>query len=191
MLPISASEASNWPSLCFHFMLKRSAMTVYGQSSFDMFANPVVSDNQDTVLYDVLATFSDGSTTHKYTLIDGIGYSSTGDSEVNCLDSEAGKLPAVNSIVAALNDAVAVSSDSIDCPSGKLFKITVHGIDLALCASGSSGFTLSNSDMDVTVEFMTNHIAIQVPSADMSERCEKVASSTAMTSFGKSILTGQ
>ncbi|KAE9084960.1 hypothetical protein PF010_g20635 [Phytophthora fragariae] len=170
-------------------------MNVYGQSNFDMYANPVVSDNQDKVLYDVLATFKDGSTMHNYTLIDGIAYSIMSDNSarpsVNCLDSEAGKLPAINSIVAALNDAVAVSSESIDCSSGGLFKITVNGIELALCALGSSGFTLFNADMDVTVELMKNHFDIQIPSTDMSSQCVKTASSSAVTSFGKSVLTGQ
>ncbi|KAE8989802.1 hypothetical protein PR003_g22756 [Phytophthora rubi] len=170
-------------------------MNVYGQSNFDMYANPVVSDNQDKVLYDVLATFKDGSTMHNYTLIDGIAYSIMSDNSarpsVNCLDSEAGKLPAIISIVAALNDAVAVSSESIDCSSGGLFKITVNGIELALCALGSSGFTLFNADMDVTVELMKNHFDIQIPSTDMSSQCVKTASSSAVTSFGKSVLTGQ
>ncbi|KAJ8575901.1 hypothetical protein ON010_g3311 [Phytophthora cinnamomi] len=203
-LPICAfeqPETSIWPALRFHFKLKRSSMNVYGQSSFDMYANPTLSENQDKVLYDVSATFKGESTVYNYTLIDGTAYSSSWESAdsgaittVNCLNSETGKLPAINSIVAALNDAAAVSGDrseSIDCPSGNLFKVAVNGVDLALCALGSSGFTLFGSDMDVTVEFMKNHFDIQEPSTNMNELCEKVVASSGVTPFGKSVLTGQ
>ncbi|GMG17504.1 unnamed protein product [Phytophthora fragariaefolia] len=203
VLPIRAFEqsgTSEWPALRFHFKLKRSSMEVYGQSDFEMIANPIVSGDQDSVLYDVFATFKDGSKVYNYTLVDGIAYSSSWSSDtssispaVSGLDSDAAKLPSINSIVAALEDVVPVSgagSAPIDCPSESLFKLTVNGIDLVLCAADSSGFTLFGGDMDATVQFMNNHLDIIAPRTDMHQ-CAEVASPSAITSIGKSILTGK
>ncbi|KAJ8569196.1 hypothetical protein ON010_g6064 [Phytophthora cinnamomi] len=202
----AATGTASWPSLRFHFTLKRSSMKAYGQSEFDMYANPIVSDNQGKVLYDVFATFTEGPTLHNYTLIDGVAHSSsvpysgspsdanTATQTVTCLDTEAGKLPPINAIAEAINYATPVSgsgSTSIDCSSGSLFKVTVNGIDFALCASGSSGFTMQGTDMDVAVEFLESAIDIETPRLTCKDECMKVSSASAVTPIGKDVLTGE
>lgn len=206
---ITTGNTTAWPSLRFHFTLKRSFMKVHGQSDFSMYANPIVSNIKDNVLYDVFSTFTEGSTLYNYTLVDGIAYASTSlysgslsdDSiathSVSCLDSELGTLPAINSIVATINEATAVSSVAgsesvaVNCASGSLIKVPVNGIEFALRATNTSGFTMQGSDMDVIVEILESRIDIQVPTTDAKAKCTKVASSSSVTSIGKSLLTGQ
>jgi hypothetical protein len=157
-------------------------------------ANPAVSEDQQHVLYDTSASFTEARAVYNYTLIDGAAYSSQQleDSSVSpsvgCLSSESGKLPSINAIVKALNAAVPVSnnSGSVGCPSGELFKITATGIDFALCASGSSGFTMHGSDLDVGVQYVES---FDIPAVTV-DGCTKVASPSSVTSIGKALLTG-
>ncbi|KAJ8575900.1 hypothetical protein ON010_g3312 [Phytophthora cinnamomi] len=193
-------STANWPSLRFHFKLKRSSMNVYGESDFDMYANPVVSDNQDSVLYDAVATFSDESTQINYTLIDGTARmairSSDEDTTVTCLDTESDKLPPINTITNALNEATALSSASgsgsgaVQCPHGSLFKVLVNGIHFALCASGTSGFTMTGTDVDIVVDYLDYRVEIKKMTSATME-CETVASASPLTALGKSLLTGK
>ncbi|KAG7381331.1 hypothetical protein PHYPSEUDO_006176 [Phytophthora pseudosyringae] len=194
------NTTASWPSLRFHFMIKRSSMEVHGNSDFSVFANPVVSNS--SVQYDTFATFMEDSTRYNYTVVDGLGYasgSSLDDSSphIECDDTD--MVPSINSIVSALNEAVPVSSISssssgaIDCSSGNTFKTTVNGIDLGLCFSGSSGFTMYGSDMEIAVEYLESRENIVKPTFDDGEKleCEKVASPASVTSIGTSFLTGQ
>ncbi|ETM55372.1 hypothetical protein L914_01395 [Phytophthora nicotianae] len=195
----SSAVVTDWPSLEFHFKVKRNSMNVHGQSDFFMFANPVVSTDGNRVLYDVFSTISDGRTVYNYSLINGVGFSSISSLDntvapsINCLDSELGKLPPINAIVNALNDATVVSSTGntlIECPSGELFKVTVNGFDFALCASDSSGFTLQGGDMDVEVKDLDSPVDIQKPT-NPKQHCEAVAKPSSITPIGESLLTGQ
>ncbi|KAG1691687.1 hypothetical protein DVH05_026699 [Phytophthora capsici] len=168
-------------------MIKRQSMEVHGHSDFSVLANPVVSSS--SVIYDTFTTFSDD---YNYTVIDGRGYASNG-LEVECDDSDT--IPSINSIVQALNEAVPVSSVSsstgvIACPSGETFKVTVNGIDLGVCFSGPSGFTLYGSDLEVDVEYLKSSEGISKPIFDGIE-CEKVASPTVVSAIGRSLLTGE
>ncbi|KAI9984802.1 hypothetical protein PInf_006267 [Phytophthora infestans] len=107
--------ASNWPSLQFDFTVKRNSMNVYGRSEFTMSINPAVSGANSQVLYDVYSTFSDGSSTTSYMLLNGVGYlscDSTDPPSVSCLDTEADMLPPVNEIVKAINKATAAPSSA-------------------------------------------------------------------------------
>lgn len=63
-----------WPGLRFQFTIKQSAKNVFGQSDISMYANPVVSNNNAKVLYDVYATFTENNTLHNYTLVDSVAY---------------------------------------------------------------------------------------------------------------------
>ncbi|KAE8878507.1 hypothetical protein PF005_g8310 [Phytophthora fragariae] len=47
-----ATSLANAPSLRLQFTLKRDSMKIYGQSQFYVFANPVVSSDNTSVLYD-------------------------------------------------------------------------------------------------------------------------------------------
>uniref|UniRef100_H3GV54 Uncharacterized protein n=1 Tax=Phytophthora ramorum TaxID=164328 RepID=H3GV54_PHYRM len=129
---------TDWPSLIFHFTLKRSSVNIYGQKNFDMAANPVLLDNESNILYDVFATFSP---LYNYTLVGGVAYLSTsivGDSSasvpvVKCLESESEIFPPINIIVAALNEARLIPSAGTDiqCSSTNLYKVSVNGVDFA------------------------------------------------------------
>lgn len=52
----------DWPSLKLHFTLKHDSMRVYDQLEFDVYANPVVSDdgNSLSVIYDEYVDFTEG-----------------------------------------------------------------------------------------------------------------------------------
>ncbi|EGZ14249.1 hypothetical protein PHYSODRAFT_448479, partial [Phytophthora sojae] len=204
----AVQKTADWPSLRFHFTLKRDTMKIHGQSQFDIYGNPIVSAKTNTVLYDAFATFTEHTTLYNYTLLHGVAYSSstpyTGSPEddskakptVACLDKETAKLPSINAIVAAIGDATAVnkaSGSNFDCSSGSLFKVTVNRVEFALCASGSTGFKLQGTDMDISVEFLESHIDIYVPKLAEKKRlqCTSVASPSPITPVGKALLTGQ
>ncbi|KAK1929110.1 hypothetical protein P3T76_015403 [Phytophthora citrophthora] len=195
VVQVSAQDDTDWPSLRFHFTLKRSSMKVHGESEFSMYATPFLSDKKEKVLYDVFASFRDDEMLYNYTLVAGIPYASTlplhktNSPSVTCIDSESGTLPAINSIVAAINQATPVTSggNGSNCVNGKVFKVTIHGIDFALCSS-SSGFTMQGTDMDINVGFLEERVDIVHPS-DTS--CEEEVAYNAVTSIGSSLLTGQ
>ncbi|KAG3078035.1 hypothetical protein PI124_g19965 [Phytophthora idaei] len=199
-----SGSTTEWPSLRFHFTIKRSSMKVHGQSDFSMYANPIVSSRADSVLYDVFATFTEDSKLYNYTLINGVAHSTStpysGNPSddvkptptVSCVDAESSKLPNINAIVSALNGATATpKSNDITCASGNLFKVTVYGIDFALCASGSAGFIMHGSDMDIDVEFLESPIDIVVPTQKDKTECKKIASASSVTVTSKGLLTGQ
>eukprot|EP00644_Phytophthora_capsici_P012921 jgi/Phyca11/13891/fgenesh1_pg.PHYCAscaffold_5_\ len=103
------------PSLRLHFTLKRSSMEIFGHSEFDIFANPVISPDNTTVLYDGYAKFEDETTSRTLLLVDGVVYyvkSAVDNASVpettRCI--AASSLPPLNSIIAALNDAIPISS---------------------------------------------------------------------------------
>ncbi|OWZ02840.1 hypothetical protein PHMEG_00025529 [Phytophthora megakarya] len=177
-IEVHIQNVSNWPSLRFDFTLKRSSMAIFGQSSFSMFANPVLSDSNSRVVYDTFATISDGSATYNYTLVDGISIISKSSVEnktmtsFTCLGSESGNLPPVNAIVTALNEATTVveSDTSTRCSSGKMYKVSINNIDFSLCTFGSSGFKLYGNDMNIAVEYMDLPVNIIIRYVDAKHR---------------------
>lgn len=121
-------------------------MNVYGQTQFYVFANPVVSSDNTSVLYDGYAAFMNGNTDYTFMLVNGVAYfvtSQVGDASsasAQCLSSSL--LPPINDIVSALNDATAISSaaagnDTIACASGNLFQATLGDTNFVICSSGS------------------------------------------------------
>ncbi|KAF4320653.1 hypothetical protein G195_006125 [Phytophthora kernoviae 00238/432] len=192
------------PSLRMQFTLKRDSMKIHGQSQFYVFANPVVSFDNSTILYDGFTAFMDGTTDYTYLLVDGIAYSVTstvGDSSsagtATCLSSDL--LPPLDSIVTVLNGATAIASASesddgtISCSSGDLFKVTLGGADFVLCGEGSSGFKIYGSDLDIAVEFLDSPVAITAPtlSSGAALSCETVVTATSVTATTLALLTGQ
>ncbi|KAF4131843.1 hypothetical protein GN958_ATG18876 [Phytophthora infestans] len=196
-----------WPALRFHFTIKKETMKVYDQTSFDMYANPTVQDANKNVLYDVYATFTQPKALHNYTLVDGIAYSemtpfTTGSSSgvptplTVCLDSESGKLPAINSIVAAVSEATAASgngSAASTCTTGGAYETTINGADYEICVTGTTGFTMKGSDMEVSVEYLDNQIDIKPPTMDRKEasRCKDLGLSSSVSAIGHALLTGE
>ncbi|GMG18228.1 unnamed protein product [Phytophthora fragariaefolia] len=194
-----------WPGLRFQFTIKKSTMNVYGQSDFSMYANPVVSNNNAKVVYDVYATFTQNNTLHNYTLVDSIAYFedtpfSSGSGVVTpvtkCIDSESGNLPPVNAIVAGINEAKNASSlpgnDTAvtECYGGSVYKTQINGADYTLCASGPTGFTMKGSFMDISVLYLESQIEI-VPPTMVARKCPIVATPTSVTPIGHSLLTGE
>ncbi|CAI5745888.1 unnamed protein product [Peronospora destructor] len=169
-----------------------------------MYANPIVLDKNNYVLYDVYTTFSQDKMRYNYTLVNGILYlqstwfsadnaSASPTPVVACFGAEFIKLPAINSIVAAVNEATTVANSGSDakiqCTTGSFYKTTLHGIDYTICESRTKGFTMQSSDMDVSVKYLHSHIDIQLPIID--HKCSSVASFTSVTALGYSLLTGE
>ncbi|ETL49084.1 hypothetical protein L916_01374 [Phytophthora nicotianae] len=196
------NTTTQWPSLRFNFRLKRSSMKVNGQSMFSMVADPVVSVDESHVLYDTFATFTEDTTVHNYTSVNGTAYYSSNDlnnstapATIECLDPELDHLPPINTIVDAINLAIPISRGpgGVVCPSENLFKVVVNDIDFALCASGLSEFTMYGSDMDITVEYVETRLSISSPMVmnDELPGCVNSMSPSIVTSTGKSVLTGK
>eukprot|EP00644_Phytophthora_capsici_P009696 jgi/Phyca11/117968/e_gw1.35.244.1 len=177
------TSTTEWPSLKLHFRLKRGTMQVNGQPEFDVYANPVVSKDGLSVSYDGYVDFTEGSTLTRYTMVDGIAYSTTTTSETDqtqALSStsqcaEVRALPPFSDMLPALNDATPAANATLDgakikCTPGNLFKVTFRGLSLAVCASGSSGVHVYGSDMEIG--------------------CEKVVNATAVTDTTIALLTG-
>ncbi|KAL3658081.1 hypothetical protein V7S43_016924 [Phytophthora oleae] len=196
----TAVVATNWPSLEFHFTLKRSTMKIHGQSNFSLFANPILS--ADSVLYDVWSTFTEDKIVYNYSLVKGVVFASSdsNDSTVDpsaiCPDSELGELPPINALVRSLSGAVAISTEErqggiIQCLSGNLFKTRVNGFEFAVCALGSSGFIMQGSDVDVEVRYLDSPVDIHEPIGDSTRNCSATVTANPVTPLGKSLLTGK
>ncbi|KAL3658088.1 hypothetical protein V7S43_016931 [Phytophthora oleae] len=195
VLHVATAETSPvWPVLQLQFSVKRSSMGIFGRSNFSMMATPVASDDATQVLYDVFATFTHAATVYNYTVVNGkASLSSSGgalESATKCLKAESEVLPPVNSIVAALNQATAILSIPRDfqCSSDNLFKISVNSIDFAVCATGTSGFTMHSSDLDVQVVYSWDYPGILSNTA--VQECAAITQPTRITPIGHSLLTG-
>ncbi|OWZ00423.1 hypothetical protein PHMEG_00028385 [Phytophthora megakarya] len=181
-------------------------MKVHGQSKFSLSANPVVSEDGNAVLYEVFASFTEGTTVTNYTLLNSVAYMSIGSTvesstppSVECLGAGASEILPINDIVKAIGGATAMSSSSgsgysaDECSKG-LFKVSMNGITFVLCVSGSTGFKLLGSDMDITVEYLKTDVTVAPPivytdSSD-DDDCETVVAASPVTPIGKSLLTG-
>ncbi|CEG40485.1 uncharacterized protein PHALS_10681 [Plasmopara halstedii] len=177
-------------------------MNLYGQSQFYVFANPVVSSDNTSVIYDGYSRITDGAGEFTYTLANGIAYvvtssmGSTSDSIADCLDSTL--LPPFNDIISALNNATAVSNgivgnDTITCASGIKFQVTLSDATFVICSSGSNDFTAYESDMDITVDYLNSPVTITPPSlnSDVALSCETVIKPISVSETALVILTGQ
>lgn len=200
------TSSTEWPSLKLHFTLKRDSMQVYGQPEFDVYANPVVSDDGLSVTYDGYVDFTEGSTLTRYLLVDGVAYSTisaetTDQSQIvpstsECLPSN--MLPPLNDMLPALNMATPVSSANLDgakikCSAGNLFKVTFPGLNLAVCASGSTGVHIYGSDLEIGVKYLKNPVQITAPKLNASalSECKTVVNATAVTATAAALLTGE
>ncbi|KAL3667076.1 hypothetical protein V7S43_008018 [Phytophthora oleae] len=180
-------------------------MQVNGQPEFDVYANPVVSKDGLSVSYDGYVDFTEGSTLTRYALVNGIAYSTISTSETDqtqassstsqCADVRA--LPPFSDMLPALNDATPASNATLDgakikCTPGNLFKVTFRGLNLAVCASGSSGVHVYGSDMEIDVKYLKKRVKIAAPklTASAAKDCEKVVNATAVTETTIALLTG-
>ncbi|GMF29923.1 unnamed protein product [Phytophthora lilii] len=187
-------------SLRVHFKLKRSSMQIYGQSEFDVFANPVVSSANTAVRYDGYANFTESGTNHTFVLVDGIAYfvTSTADGTVTAECSSSSSLAPLNLIIPALNDATAISSAIVDdkkvnCPTGDLFKVVLGDATFVLCASGSAGFVVYGSDLDISVQYLDSPVSITAPtlSEDEARACGTIVTPSPVTATTLALLTAE
>lgn len=191
----SQPSLADAPSVKLHVTLKRASLQIHGQSEFVVFANPVVSANGASVLYDGYATFVDDDSTFTYSYVDGAGYLSTSDGgkeTVRCIPPST--LP-FNSVLSALNDATpipnaSIGDEAVECAGGNLFKTTFAGAHFAICAAGESGFTASSSDLTIDVEYLDSPVKIPTPTLTNSSSCGAVATSTSVTPTTLALLTG-
>lgn len=195
-------DAQALPTLRLHFIMKRSTLNVHGLSEFDVLANPVVSDK--SVSYNSVATFQVGDVTHKYIVVDGVTYHVTESAAgtvsqtiTTCLAADS--FPQVSEILAALNGASRIngvqSSQSIDCPSDKLYKLAFGGETFVLCSTlrtNGSGFKVFGADLSVEVRYMSSAVSIVAPAltAEQAEACGKLTSSASVSTRTMSLLSG-
>jgi hypothetical protein len=190
------SSLAEAPSVKLHVTFKRKTMKLHGQSEFDIYAAPVVSDNGDSVLYDSYATFTDDDAEYRYTLADGAAYLTTRDSSdaetVQCLPPHT--LP-FDEILPALNNAVPIPSASIgnnpiDCTSGNLFKTTFAGAHYAICSMGEAGFTAHSSDVGVKVEYLDGPVSVETPELPSGSACQPLVEASSLTPTAVALATG-
>ncbi|KAL3658077.1 hypothetical protein V7S43_016920 [Phytophthora oleae] len=170
-------------------------MKVYGLSEFSMLATPTFSDNSTEVLvfYNVSARFIQDANVYAYT--EDNGFSAVNGTE--CYNSESTKVPSINSIVSAINEATAVPRDSesgdefIKCTTGDLFKVSLNGATLTLCSS-TEGFTMTSREWDISVEYLTKPVEIKRPQVEgNASRCTTSSIPTSVTAIGQTLLTGK
>ncbi|KAK1943764.1 hypothetical protein P3T76_005160 [Phytophthora citrophthora] len=197
------SSLADAPSLRLHFSLKRSSMEIFGHSEFDIFTNPVISPDNTTVLYDGYAEFVDETTSRTLLLVDGIVYyvksavdNASTPETARCI--AASSLPPLNSIITALNDAIPISSatsegEVVSCPRDRLLKSSLGGMTFVACSLGSQGFAIYGSDLDVTVEYLSDPVDITAPRLTEEEAlsCEVVVEPSTVTPVTLALLTGQ
>uniref|UniRef100_A0AAV1UBX0 Uncharacterized protein n=1 Tax=Peronospora matthiolae TaxID=2874970 RepID=A0AAV1UBX0_9STRA len=202
---LQAAPTTSWPSLYFAVTLKGGAM-VYGQSEFPMFANPVLSNNGNSVIYNVLAPFRENFFSPafeqtvvltNYTIVDGLAFLvniSSADSytvpSTECLSTESGKLalPPINAIVRGIMSATRIAApDSADqCTNGQ-YDVSVGDNKYTLCASTDQKFSLTGSNMDIAVSFA--NFWGTPPDFGTRSGCKEVVKPVAVASTGKSLLT--
>ncbi|OWZ09557.1 hypothetical protein PHMEG_00017722 [Phytophthora megakarya] len=190
----SVSKAS---SLRLHVKLTTKNMKIHGQSAFDVFANPVVSDDHTNVHYDGFTSFVEGDSTYSYMFVGGRSYmvesTTNGNTSkpVRCLPSV---IP-FEQILPALSNATAIPSARVGgkpivCPSGSLFKTSFGSVDFVLCASNASGFTAYGLEVQLTAEFLPSPIRNTLLTfSDTS--CPVVATPSQVTPTAVALLTGE
>ncbi|KAF1331325.1 hypothetical protein FI667_g4532, partial [Globisporangium splendens] len=191
-------------SLRLHFTIKRNTMYINGASEFDVFANPVLSDN-NSIAFNGQATFVDGTTVQKYTLVDGVTYSVTQSAPYGVVSETVTCLPAtvtapLQELVSAINGATPVvnvlaADEQVSCEAGSVYKITFGGETYALCAAkqaSGAGFKIIGSDLDIEAFYLSEPVSITAPSVDaaVALTCEKVVTTTVMTAATEALLTG-
>ncbi|GMF36687.1 unnamed protein product [Phytophthora lilii] len=180
-------------------------MLVHGQSAFEVFAKPVVSEDGTSVRYDGFATFTQGDLQFTYVLVDGKAYivettgngtTSAASKTIRCLES----ITPFDSIVAALNTLKIIPRSEVaddfgeGCGSGTLLQTTrpFGGVNFSVCALGADGFVAYGGSMIMQVEYDVNpYLNISTPAVtDGSATCGIVSKPTPVTSTTLALLIG-
>ncbi|KAL3660428.1 hypothetical protein V7S43_014581 [Phytophthora oleae] len=195
--PQSKTSLDSLPSLKLHVTLQRKALELHGQAEFDVFANPIVSDDGSSVLYDGYATFVEGHERFTYSLVDGAPYLVTNDSSSNAASVRCippSTLP-FNAILPSLNAAESIPSasiggEAIECEGGELFKTSFAGVHYAICSTDEAGFTALASDVTIDVDYLDK--PVDIPEIDLQggKSCEVLAEPVELTPLALALLSG-
>ncbi|RQM12516.1 hypothetical protein DD237_007798 [Peronospora effusa] len=107
-------------------------------------------------------------------------------------------LPLLTNILPALNNAILISSATLEgatikCSTGNLFGTKFRGLNLAICASGSLGIHIYGSDMEIEIKYLKKHVTVSAPNLDASatSKCKAVMKATVVTAATTVLLTGE
>ncbi|KAI9915343.1 hypothetical protein PsorP6_007100 [Peronosclerospora sorghi] len=189
------------PSLKLHVTVHRKSMAIHGHSKFTIEASPVVPQTGDHVLYNSRVTFVEPEATFMYWLVHGAGYLTIHHPKhkqppradtIQCLP--ASKFP-FHAMLPALNTVERIASASIggkalECASGHLFRTSVAGARLVLCASGTEGFMAYSSDWNVRVEYVSTRASIALPRG-LTRPCEPIVQAQTVSRTALALLTGR
>ncbi|ETK72171.1 hypothetical protein F441_21174 [Phytophthora nicotianae CJ01A1] len=187
--------------LFVRFLLTGKAMQIHGQSSFDVFAKPVVSPDATSVRYDGFTTFIDGEDEFTYILADGAAYvvgSSHSDNQatktVRCLSS----ITPFDEIVAALNNLTAIPYSTVqdkplDCVDETAYETSFGGKEFVLCQTRGEEYLFEaySDGIMMVVEHWIGDLNISASTlTDGSKTCKTVAKATVIDSTARALLTG-
>ncbi|KAG6946877.1 hypothetical protein JG687_00016484, partial [Phytophthora cactorum] len=102
----------------------------------------------------------------------------------------------IRQILPALNNATTVPSatvrgKAIRCPRGSLFQTSFNGVNLVLCASSASGFTVYGHDIMIKAEYVPRPSRHNLsPLNHEGEPCPVVATPTSMGPTAIALLSG-
>ncbi|ETO66136.1 hypothetical protein F444_16620 [Phytophthora nicotianae P1976] len=195
------TSLSRVPALRLRVTLTGRNMNIHGQSTFEVYANPVVSED-NSLRYDGFADFVQDNSRFSYMLVDGVSYmvetsisdsASTTAQKVHCLPSILpfeNMLPALNSISPI--PSAFIGGKAVECPNDSLFQTSFGGVQFVLCSSGSSGFTAYGLDVTMSAEYLQNPIRNRSVAMLKDVRsCPVVVKSAPVTSAGLALLTGE
>uniref|UniRef100_K3WM62 Uncharacterized protein n=1 Tax=Globisporangium ultimum (strain ATCC 200006 / CBS 805.95 / DAOM BR144) TaxID=431595 RepID=K3WM62_GLOUD len=137
-----ARRLASASSLRLHFTIKRDSMYINGASEFDVFANPVLSEN-NSIAFNGQATFVDGTTVQKYLLVDGVTYSVAQSSPYGVVSETVSCLPAtvttpLQELVGAINTATPVVTAASAASANSTRSLAQNAEEATVTISASS-----------------------------------------------------
>ncbi|CAI5735885.1 unnamed protein product [Peronospora destructor] len=172
-------------------------MELHGISQFDVYANPLVSDKGDTVLYNGYTTFTEGPLRFTYSLVDGASYlvttnRSSDAKTVRCIPPSTlpfnDMLPACNALTPI--PSASIGGKAIECKIGNLFKTSFAGVQYAVCLAGKLGFTAYTSAMTIGVTYLDNPVNVPKTKLNDGSSCNAIANAVGMTPTALAMLSG-
>ncbi|KAG1697043.1 hypothetical protein DVH05_017429 [Phytophthora capsici] len=148
-------------------------MYVHGASTFDVVATPAPQrSNDNTMVYNGMASFEKDGHIHEYSLVDGTTYytsrpngSPVPEAAAGCLP--AGSVPPIGSVLNAIHSATTAQSGGANskCPGGSVMVFQFAGEDFVLCSSQSvqDGFQIYGKHLDIGVKYEQTAPVIVAP----------------------------
>ncbi|CEG39844.1 GPI inositol-deacylase PGAP1-like [Plasmopara halstedii] len=178
---------SNLPSLKLHFTLHRKGFEISDDAVFIGHANPVVSDDGLTVLYDGYATSVRGQFQTTYSLVNGSAYVITNDNlnvTTRCLSPS--DLP-LYTILPAINAMKSISATRLPSGCKSTFETSFDGVQYEICQE-SEKFTATSRDVTIEVSYVQDRD--HIPVLETGLICDSIAKATALTPTALALLQG-